>query len=79
MATATAAATKITIGSTLRELAGSKKFVVFLVTVLVVLASRFGLDLGPETAERIVHLAIAYLVGQGVADFGKDFKKEGGD
>lgn len=56
---------------TLRELADSKKFAVFLATVVLVVAGRLGFDLDPALVDRVVAVAIAYLVGQGIADHGK--------
>lgn len=55
----------------LRELLSSKKFVVFLVAVVLALGARVGLDLDADLVEQLVYLAIAYLVGQGLADVGK--------
>ena len=58
-------------GGAFRDLAGSKKFIVFFVSVVIVVGGRLGFDLDPEVVEKVVALAVAYLIGQGIADFGK--------
>lgn len=61
---------------TFKELADSKKFIVFLVTVILVLSNRFGLNLETEAVQKVVYLAVAYLVGQGIADVANGKKTE---
>lgn len=59
-------------------LLSSKKFLALLVTLLVLVATRkLGLDeaTATELAREIVALAAAYMVGQGVADHGKEAAK----
>lgn len=60
------------------SLLSSKKFLALLVTLLVLVATRkLGLDeeTATELAREIVALAAAYMVGQGVADHGKEKAK----
>lgn len=61
---------------TFKELVDSKKFIVFLVTVILVLSNRFGLNLETEAVQKVVYLAVAYLVGQGIADVANGKKEE---
>lgn len=61
-------------------LLGSKKFVAFLVSLVVMLVTaisgKFGLGITDEQANdlslKVVGLASSYLVGQGIADHGKE-------
>ena len=55
-----------------KELLSSKKAIAAAAGVLVVLAGRFGLDLPEETAVQITGIVVAYLLGQGLADVGKE-------
>jgi len=61
----------------LKELLKSKKFIAMLVGVLTVLLGKVGLDLDEETLTKIVGLVAAYVLGQGIADHGKEQKKIG--
>ena len=55
----------------------SKKLTSFAAVVSLLILDRWlGLDLGPDTRREIVLLASAYLIGQGVTDFGKSKAKE---
>jgi hypothetical protein len=63
---------------TLRSLLSSKKFIVLIAATAVYVLSRFGLEVAQEDAERVVLLASAYLVGQGLADVGKEAAKLNG-
>ncbi len=59
--------------STLKEFVTSKKAIVFFSTVAVMfLSTQVGLS--EADAEHVVQLAMAYLVGQGLADVGKEKK-----
>jgi hypothetical protein len=51
----------------------SKKFIVFLVTVIVAAAVMFGVpeEQAIQFVEYLVKLAMAYMGGQGIADAGK--------
>ena len=53
----------------------SKKFWTAFSSVLVALAGHFGLDLDPSEITAILSPIMAYIVGQGVADLGKERAK----
>jgi hypothetical protein len=60
---------------TARALFGSKKFLALLTTLIVLaLTRKLGLDepTATELGREIVAVASAYMVGQGVADHGKE-------
>ncbi|MEQ8767225.1 MAG: hypothetical protein RL885_25160 [Planctomycetota bacterium] len=60
-----------------RELTFSKKLTAFFSVVSLLILDRWlGLDLGEDTRREIVAVAVAYLIGQGVADFGKGRTRE---
>ncbi len=59
----------------LKALIGSKKFMTALVSCLVGLAAKVGLELSPDEITAILSPALAYIVGQGVADHGKERAK----
>lgn len=58
-----------------REAFASKKFLVFLATVVIAggnkLVAHFGYEMDPALVNQIVGIAAAYIVGQGIADHGK--------
>ena len=56
----------------IRTMLGSKKAIAAIAGVVVVLAGRIGLDLPTESIAEIVGLIIAYVLGQGLADIGKE-------
>lgn len=62
--------------STIKQLLGSKKAVVAVVTVLVALLGLFGLDLDADKLAAALSPLLAYIIGQGVADNGKEAAKE---
>ncbi len=55
----------------IKELFGSKKFLVMLAGLVVYLAGRFGFDIDHDALDRIIALVAAYITGQGIADAGK--------
>ena len=58
------------------ELFQSKKFRVFATTVvLAALNDLMGWGVSPETVEKIVAACMAWVVGQGIADHGKEAEK----
>lgn len=63
---------------TIREFVTSKKFIVAVVGVIIAIAGRHGLSLDPQTVEHVVYLFVAYLLGQGIADHGKEAAKVNG-
>ena len=56
----------------LKKMIGSKKAIAAVTGMIVVGASRLGLDLPEETVGNVVNLIMAYIVGQGFADIGKE-------
>lgn len=56
----------------LKGLFTSKKFIAAVVAVLVAIGTRYGLNLDPETVGVIIAPIVAYIVGQGMADRGKE-------
>ena len=59
----------------LKALFGSKKFMTALVSCLAGLAAKLGWQLSPDEIMAILSPALAYIVGQGVADHGKERAK----
>lgn len=55
-----------------KQLIRSKKFWVALVGLLLVVLQQAGVPLEDGALEQIVQVIMAYLVGQGLADFGKE-------
>ena len=54
------------------NLLGSKKFIAAVIGLVVALAAEVGLELDTEAIMTIVSPIIAYILGQGVADIGKE-------
>lgn len=59
----------------LKDLFSSKKFLVMLAAIVMAAASKLGLALDPELVNQILALAGAFIVGQGIADHGKEAAK----
>lgn len=57
---------------TVKALLSSKKFVAALIAALVWLGGKVGLSVDTETMAGIVGPIVAYVLGQGMADFGKE-------
>ncbi|MCP4415957.1 MAG: hypothetical protein GY805_05000 [Chloroflexi bacterium] len=57
------------------ELLKSKKFQTSIIAVVVMLLGDVGLDLDPVALMGIVSPFIAYILGQGIADAGKEREK----
>ena len=55
-----------------KELFTSKKFVAFLVGLLLMLLAELGFDADQDVVWQIVTLVASYITGQGLADFGKE-------
>jgi uncharacterized protein involved in cysteine biosynthesis len=53
----------------------SKKFQASIVGVIVVIISNFIPEIDEAEINKIVALVISYVIGQGLADFGKEGKK----
>ena len=58
----------------LKDLFASKKFIVALAGMLIQAIAFFNPDLA-DMADQIIKVVIGYVIGQGVADFGKEAKK----
>lgn len=56
----------------IKKMLGSKKALAALAGVVVALAAKAGFDLDTEAVLAIVSPVIAYILGQGAADFGKE-------
>lgn len=61
---------------TLKAMLTSKKFVTMAIAIVVWLAAVFGFDVSADALDKLFALTIApYLVGQGIADHGKEAAK----
>jgi uncharacterized membrane protein (DUF441 family) len=58
-----------------KEFLTNKKFIVAAAGVIIAFSAKHGLNLDPETTQYIVGIVIAYLIGQGIADNGKEAAK----
>ena len=56
----------------LKDMLGSKKATAMIVGFLVGLGGKYGLDLPPEELTAILSPVLAYILGQGIADVGKE-------
>jgi hypothetical protein len=54
-----------------RDLMASKKFLVLIFSIVAYGASRVGLDVPADFADKALALVGAWIIGQGVADNGK--------
>jgi len=57
------------------DLLTSKKFQAAVIAVVVMVLSKIGLDLNPDMLLAVVSPLIAYILGQGIADHGKERAK----
>ncbi len=57
------------------EILKSKKFLAMIAGVVLAIASRAGLDLDPDMVDRVLALVGVYILGQGIADRGKEAAK----
>lgn len=62
----------------IKEAATSKKFIVTVAGVITAAAMKIGLELSTEAVATILAPAIAYIIGQGWADSGKEAAKIAG-
>lgn len=56
----------------LGQLLTSKKAIAAATGVIIAAAARIGLDLPADAVNQILAPIVAYIVGQGIADFGKE-------
>lgn len=68
-------ALKQTLGTALKQMLGSKKAIAMVAGIIVSAAAHIGFDLPPEEVTGILAPILAYIVGQGVADHGKEKEK----
>ena len=60
---------------TVKALLGSKKFLAALIAAIVWVAGKAGLHASTEMVSGIVGPIVAYVLGQGIADHGKEAAK----
>lgn len=58
------------------DLLNSKKFRAAIIAVVVMILAEYGLDMDPAVLLILVSPIIAFILGQGVADIGKEKVKE---
>ena len=56
----------------LRDMLGSKKAIAMIVGLVVSCVGKYGLDLPTEELTAVLSPILAYILGQGVADVGKE-------
>ena len=59
-------------GRALKQMLQSKKAIAMIGGIIVAAAGHIGLDLPPEDVTGLLAPVLAYIVGQGVADHGKE-------
>lgn len=59
----------------LASLFSSKKFLVMLAGIILAIASQLGLNIDPKLLDQILTMVSVYIVGQGIADHGKEAAK----
>lgn len=57
------------------DLIKSKKFQMAIAGMIVVIVTSYIPEIDEDALTKIVGLIVAYIVGQGLADFGKEAKK----
>ena len=60
--------------SFIKEFLTSKKAIAAVVGFIVAAVGRYGQDLDPEAVTQILSPILAYIIGQGFADIGKESK-----
>jgi uncharacterized membrane protein (DUF441 family) len=55
----------------IKQMFASKKAIAAIAGVVVAAAGRYGLQLDAESVNQILAPIVAYILGQGIADFGK--------
>ena len=59
-----------------KDLIQSKKFRAAIIGVIATIAAKLGLDVSPEELTLMVSPIVAYILGQGLADFSKEKDKK---
>lgn len=59
------------------DIVKSKKFQMAVIGIIVVIITNFIPDIDEAELTKIVALIISYIIGQGLADFGKEKNKAG--
>jgi hypothetical protein len=59
----------------IKQLFASKKFLVMLSGIVVFVSARLSHALDPADVDRVLALVASYIVGQGIADHGKEAAK----
>ena len=62
-----------------KDMCASKKFLVAITAVLVSVGAKVGLNVGNDVLLPVVVLVASYIVGQGIADAGKEKAKIEGE
>ncbi|NRB12202.1 MAG: hypothetical protein HRU44_03105 [Candidatus Thalassarchaeum sp.] len=62
-----------------KDMFASKKFLVAITAVLVSVGAKVGLNVGNDVLLPVVVLVASYIVGQGIADAGKEKAKIEGE
>lgn len=57
---------------TVKSMLLSKKFIMAVMGIVVVVLGHFGIDLNEDQIQMIVGLVMTYIIGQGIADAGKE-------
>ena len=59
----------------IQDFLSSKKGIALLVGVIITFVAKYGIDVDEATVTQVVSLVVAYIVGQGIADAGKEAVK----
>jgi uncharacterized membrane protein (DUF441 family) len=59
----------------LKTLLSSKKFIAMLAGLVATLVAKIGWNVDTETVNQVIALVVSYVVGQGIADAGKEKAK----
>lgn len=56
----------------IKALLSSKKFIAAIIGIIITIGARYGFNLDPDLVRDIVAILIAYILGQSIADHGKE-------
>lgn len=65
-----------TIWTVVRDMLMSKKFLTMISGVIVAGAAKIGLEMSADTVALLIAPIISYVLGQGVADIGKNLRSD---